>query len=1304
MGESDAESDSSSSSSSSGTSSGSDSDARSESSSSSSSGREEEEATQKKSAKDANKTDRKDIEGDSDKRKGANRDEDPTSQRRTPVESEPDQISHSAGVEKRQEEAAAVAAETEKLNEAEKEKKPEVETPVQRQEEAEATGVTKELETPKAQEEHTEKEADEGRNVEEQPVTTNGSTGSSKESAEATAENHIEEGEITDKDDDDVPPANVSEKSAATKGSPTQETHRQRSRSQDEKRRRPRSSSRSPSPRSRQHRRSRSRNSRTRSGSGSPIRRRSNSLERRRLERQRRHEERDKRDEERAKEREKRHQKRGKSGSRRRDDSRERKRSSDRKRDRSTSSPGSKSSKTARNPEPSNADNETVTEPAAKITERQRKTVDVLTSRTGGAYIPPAKLRLMQSQITDKASAAYQRIAWEALKKSIHGYINKVNVTNIAIITRELLRENIVRGRGLLSRSIIQAQAASPTFTHVYAALVSIINSKFPNIGELLLKRLVIQFRRAFRRNDKLVCMSATRFIGHLVNQRVAHEILALEILTLLVETPTDDSVEVAIAFLKECGMKLTEVSSKGIGAIFEMLRNILHEGKLDKRVQYMIEVLFQVRKDGFKDHQAVVSELELVEEDDQFTHLMMLDEATETEDILNVFKFDDNYAENEDKYKGLSREILGSDDGSSSGSGSGSDSDSDSDGESGSDAENQKKTEGGDIIDNTETNLIALRRTIYLTINSSLDYEECAHKLMKMQLKPGQEIELCHMFLDCCAEQRTYEKFYGLLAQRFCNINKIYIPPFEEIFKDTYQTTHRLDTNRLRNVSKFFAHLLFTDAISWDVLECIQLNEDDTTSSSRIFIKILFQELAEYMGLGKLNTKLKDDVLVESLAGLFPKDNPRNTRFSINFFTSIGLGGLTDDLRRFLKNAPKAVPAINAEILVNSGGNPFRDGSAPAANSKTAPPSASSSSSSSSDSSSEDSSEEDKSSSESSSESSSSDSSSEPQKKRKRKDKGKIKSKKGSKEKTKKAKNKKAEKKKKAEKERKKEKLRAEKEREREKEKQREREKERQKENEKEKKREKEKQKAAKKKSKRKRKRQESSSSSSSEDGEKSSSESSSSSSSSEESEAEPQAKIKRQEQIQRNNKFRGQPQDSDEFNLEGPESRESNRYQSNGNGQRRRDNSIDRIENEGSQISFPMIDNESVIDHFPMRNHVEGKILPLARDDLKRTVEVKWKADVVTVRPEMTAVKGQIVERGQIAVAVKRNVIAARSVNVTENGISGANENVKEIVTGNAVNPVTGTDPVIAREESAAHTVQRGVAKLADWRPRQT
>lgn len=278
------------------------------------------------------------------------------------------------------------------------------------------------------------------------------------------------------------------------------------------------------------------------------------------------------------------------------------------------------------------------TETKSELPPRKAKETDMLNTRTGGAYIPPARLRMMQAQITDKSSVAYQRLAWEALKKSIHGHINKINVGNIGIIIKELLKENIVRGRGLLCRSVIQAQAASPTFTNVYAALVAAVNSRFPNIGELLLKRLVIQFKRGFKRNDKPTCISSASFIAHLVNQRVAHEILALELLTLLVETPTDDSVEVSIAFLKECGQKLTEVSSKGVNAIFEMLRNILHEGQLDKRVQYMIEVMFQVWKDGFKDHPAVIEELELVPEEEQFTHLLMLDDATDAQDILSMY------------------------------------------------------------------------------------------------------------------------------------------------------------------------------------------------------------------------------------------------------------------------------------------------------------------------------------------------------------------------------------------------------------------------------------------------------------------------------------------------------------------------------------------------------------------------------------------------------------------------------------------------------------------------------------------
>ena len=39
----------------------------------------------------------------------------------------------------------------------------------------------------------------------------------------------------------------------------------------------------------------------------------------------------------------------------------------------------------------------------------------------------------------------------------------------------------------------MKSQLASPTFTPTYAALIAIINTKFPEIGELLLKRVISQ-------------------------------------------------------------------------------------------------------------------------------------------------------------------------------------------------------------------------------------------------------------------------------------------------------------------------------------------------------------------------------------------------------------------------------------------------------------------------------------------------------------------------------------------------------------------------------------------------------------------------------------------------------------------------------------------------------------------------------------------------------------------------------------------------------------------------------------------
>lgn len=130
---------------------------------------------------------------------------------------------------------------------------------------------------------------------------------------------------------------------------------------------------------------------------------------------------------------------------------------------------------------------------------------------------------------------------------------------------------------------------------------------------------------------------ATTTFLAQLVNQQVAHEIVALQILVLLLEKPTDDSVEIAVSFMREVGAFLAETSPKANNGVFERFRAILHESGIDKRVQYMVEVLFQVRKDKYKDNPVIPDGLDLVEEEDAITHKIQLDDELKVSEMLST-------------------------------------------------------------------------------------------------------------------------------------------------------------------------------------------------------------------------------------------------------------------------------------------------------------------------------------------------------------------------------------------------------------------------------------------------------------------------------------------------------------------------------------------------------------------------------------------------------------------------------------------------------------------------------------------
>jgi len=154
-----------------------------------------------------------------------------------------------------------------------------------------------------------------------------------------------------------------------------------------------------------------------------------------------------------------------------------------------------------------------------------------------------------------------------------------------------------------------------------------------------------------------------------------------------------------------------------------------------------------------------LLPELDLVEEADRITHELSLDDEEvgsreKVDDASNVFKFDPEFTKNEEAWEEIKKEILGEQ--------------LDAFGDEQEEDPNEFKVEAlpqSEVVADPEKDLINLRRTIYLVIVSSVDHNECCHKLLKLKIREDQQKELCQMVLECCMQERVYTRFYGLLA-----------------------------------------------------------------------------------------------------------------------------------------------------------------------------------------------------------------------------------------------------------------------------------------------------------------------------------------------------------------------------------------------------------------------------------------------------------------------------------------------------------------------------------------------------------
>lgn len=545
-----------------------------------------------------------------------------------------------------------------------------------------------------------------------------------------------------------------------------------------------------------------------------------------------------------------------------------------------------------------------------------------LQPKSGGTYVPPGKLKALMAEVELKQdSEDFQKLQWETLRKKINSIVNRVNKENIKLLVVDLFQLNLFRGRGVLCRSLINSQQLSSSYTDVYCSLVSVLNSKIPEIGNLLIRRLIIKYKKMLGTEDKNACLAVVIFLSELVLFHVCCLELMKEIASQLLEEPTNLKVEMVLEVLNRCGVLLYDNESAWFDRMKNTLRNILSENVVDTRSQFLIQVFFDKFNEKLEEEHHIDEDLDLVDEDDYVTHKFSLKDSIQGDDQLDVFQYDKNYKEHNEKYNLLKKEILGSDEESEKHSEAEENDNSDfsSDNEEGeaNDQEDYDDENGHEesrkltvqIKDLTEQELTNFQKNVYLTVMSSMSPEEATHKLLRLpSIDPNRkEYMLVDMIVKCCAQEKVYSKYYGLIGEGLIVLNKAWADAFQQLFKENYENCYKFETSLLRNIGAFWGHMLASDKLGWEYLSVVRLTEQDTTSSGRIFLKFVFLKILEEIGINHLVERIDEPYIEPYIVGIFPKKDAEHLRFSINFFTAIGLGKLTVKMRHHLENIPVA-------------------------------------------------------------------------------------------------------------------------------------------------------------------------------------------------------------------------------------------------------------------------------------------------------------------------------------------------------------------------------------------------------------
>ncbi|MCO5609437.1 hypothetical protein L7F22_063663 [Adiantum nelumboides] len=127
------------------------------------------------------------------------------------------------------------------------------------------------------------------------------------------------------------------------------------------------------------------------------------------------------------------------------------------------------------------------------------------------------------------------------------------------------------------------------------------------------------------------------------------------------------------------------------------------------------------------------------------------------------------------------------------------------------------------------------IRRAIFCVVMSGEDYMDAFEKLLRIKLKGKQDREIMRVIVECCLQEKVFNKYYSLLINKLCHHDKNHRFTLQYCLWDHFKQLGSMETRRLANLAHLLADLIATFSLSISVLKVVEFADLKTMTPKAI-------------------------------------------------------------------------------------------------------------------------------------------------------------------------------------------------------------------------------------------------------------------------------------------------------------------------------------------------------------------------------------------------------------------------------------------------------------------------------------